>query len=325
MNTKRLRSLNGTHGWRGSAVAGFLEFSFILALSFVAVAVGIAPEAARAAGPQPVTHQHFNSIDPLLSQPDGGAIDNSQYRHPPSPICSAATSSATNVDTDCEGTGAHNETTIAVNPRNPLNQIAGANDYQARPVGTSGLIQYYLEVFLRAHVTFDGGRTWTTYPIDFSGYNVSSDPALAFDTSGNAYYAMLGAEAGQTATGSTTNYDLLVAQSRDGGETWSKPARVAAGSGSPRSVGIFNDKPYVAAWGNGNAIVAWARFNQGTQGSYISSPIYASVTHDGGANWSTPTEISGSSAFCIGATGDDACDQDQGAVPVAATDGSRPT
>jgi hypothetical protein len=286
---------------------------------------GMAWSGAWAAGTSPVatTHQHINSFEILFTQGrDGGAIDESQYKNAPSPICSTSSSSAANVGTDCENTIApHNETTIAVNPRNPLNQIGGANDYQTRPVGTSGAIQYYLTVFLRAHVTFDGGRTWTTFPIDFDGYDATSDPAVAFDASGNAYYAAVGFVFGQFSPGNT-NPDVLVAQSRDGGETWSTPARVAPGIGSTAGVGVFNDKEYVTAWGDGNAIVTWTRFNQGTQGSYISSAIYDSVTHDGGATWSTPTEISGSSGFCIGAQGGNSCDQDQGSIPVVAADGS---
>ena len=46
------------------------------------------------------------------------------------------------------------------------------------------------------------------------------------------------------------------------------------------------------------------------------------VTHDGGNSWSTPTLISGSAAFCIGAQGGNACDQSQASVPVVAADGS---
>ena len=56
----------------------------------------------------------------------------STYKNPSSPICVTATSSAANVNTDCEGNAPHNETTIAVNPTNPLNMIGSANDYQLR-------------------------------------------------------------------------------------------------------------------------------------------------------------------------------------------------
>ena len=48
--------------------------------------------------------------------------------------------------------------------------------------------------------------------------------------------------------------------------TWTTATRVASGSGSFGSVGIFNDKEYIAAWGDGNAIVTWSRFNDLQQG-----------------------------------------------------------
>jgi hypothetical protein len=267
--------------------------------------------------PVPATHQHYNSVEGPLTQRGNATIGEATYKNAPGPICSTS-SSAANVDTDCERTAPHNETTIAVNPRSPLNRIGGANDYQLR-LSSGGQINE--TIFSRAHVTFDGGRTWTTYPIDFNGYVATGDPALAFDASGNAYYATLGFLFSQ-GLGCCTNPDVLVAHSRDGGQTWSTPARVAAGTGSFGSPGIYNDKEYVAAWGNGNAIVTWTRFNDGIKGSYISSPIYASLTHDGGATWSAPIQISGSGAFCIGAQGGNTCDQDQFSVPAIAADGS---
>jgi hypothetical protein len=304
---------------------GLLRFRLVVAVAFITLVGGNAPPGAGATdnAPVAVTHKHFNSVEGALTQSGGGTIGESQYKNPPSPICSTSWSAAANVNTDCENTIApHNETTIAVNPTNPLNQIAGANDYQTIPVGSSGAIQWYETMFSRAHVTFDGGRTWTTYPIDFKTYTATGDPAIAFDTAGNAYYSTLGFVWGQYSPG-TTAPDVLVAQSRDGGKTWSEPARVAAGTGSSAGVSSkYNDKEYVAAWGDGNAIVTWTRFNDGIKGSYISSPIYDSVTHDGGATWTAPTQISGSGAFCIGAQGGNACDQDQGSVPVVAADGS---
>src|SRR5579885_1168505 len=49
------------------------------------------------------THLHYNAVEPLLSDGDGTA-GMSTYKNPPSPICATATSSAPNVNTDCEGT-----------------------------------------------------------------------------------------------------------------------------------------------------------------------------------------------------------------------------
>jgi len=263
------------------------------------------------------THLHYNAVEPLLSDGDGTA-GMSTYKNPPSPICATATSSAPNVNTDCEGNAPHNETSIAVNPTNPLNLLASANDYQLR-LSSGG--QTAETVFSRAHVTTDGGKTWTTYPIYFRNYAFTGDPAAAFDANGTAYLSTLGFVASQ-GLGCCTNPDVVVATSGDGGKTWSAPVRVAAGSGSFRSSGVFNDKPYLTAWGHGNAIVTWTQFLQGAHGSYQGSPIYTSVTHDGGKTWSTPAQISGSASFCIGVTSDTSCNQSQGSTPVVAADGS---
>src|SRR5512138_2554900 len=158
------------------------------------------------------------------------------------------------------------------------------------------------------------------YPIKFNNYAATGDPAIAFDASGNAYLATLGFVWSQNRF-CCTNPDILVSRSSDGGKNWTLPTRVAKGSGTFSSPGILNDKEFLTAWGNGNAIVTWTRYSLGTGGSYISSPIFASVTHDGGNTWSKATEISGSAAFCLGAQGDNACNQDQGSVPVVAADG----
>lgn len=268
--------------------------------------------------PQAVTHLRWNAWDPLASASGDGTAGVSQIVNPPSPICSTVTSSAANVNTDCEGVAPHNETTIAVNPTNHANLIAGANDYQLR-LSSGGVT--YETVQSRAHVSFDGGDTWTTYPLPYGGYTGTGDPAVAFDADGTAYYATLGFTFGQRSpTG--TNSDVVVTTSTDGGKTWSRLSRVASSSGSFGSVGVFNDKEEIAAWGHGNAIVTWTRFLQGPHGAYLGSPIYASVTHDGGETWSAGVEISGSAAFCVGFAGDTACNQDQGSVPAVAADGA---
>jgi hypothetical protein len=294
-------------------------FSMAVVLGLVALAVGVSAVSVRAEDPPPlpVTHQRFNSVEGPLTQNGDGTLGASTYRNASSPICTTSSSEA-NVNTDCEGNAPHNETSIAVNPANPRNMIGSNNDYQLR-LSSGGAVNE--TAFSRAHVTFDGGQTWTSYPIRYNGYIVTGDPAVAFDAGGNAYLATLGFLWSQ-GNGCCTNPDVLVAHSTDGGQTWSVPSRVVAGTGSFGSVGLFNDKEYITAWGNGNALVAWTEYNDGIGGSYISSPIFASVTHDGGNRWSTPVEISGSAAFCIGAQGGNACNQSQGATPVVAADGS---
>jgi hypothetical protein len=204
-------------------------------------------------------------------------------------ICTTATSNAANVNTDCESTpGPHNETSIAVNPTDHNNMIGGVNDYQ---LGLNPGGHVTETVLSRAHVTFDGGKTWSNYPVNSnSAYQATGDPGVAFDAAGHAYYSTLGFRfVGPT---NAQNPDVLVANSGDKGKTWDV-ARVAQGSGNFGSVGDLLDKPYIAAWGNGNAIVTFGDFRLAQKGSFVSAKIYSVVTHDGGKTWTTPTVISG--------------------------------
>src|SRR4051794_16396598 len=204
-------------------------------------------------------------------------------------ICTTATTSAANVNTDCETNGSHNETSIAVNPTDPANMIGGANDYQLA-VNPGGHVSE--SVLSRAHVTFDGGRTWSMFPINAnSAYQATGDPAVAFDDAGHAYYATLGFRF--VGPANAQNPDVLVATSSDKGRTWTEH-RIAQGSGNEGSVGDLLDKEYVTAWGNGNAIVTYGDFRLGHKGSFETAVIYASVTHDAGQTWSAPQPISGS-------------------------------
>jgi hypothetical protein len=252
--------------------------------------------------PQPVDFTH-NATD--APAPVAGAVFGSgPATKPGNAICTTPTQATPNVNTDCEGTGAHNETSIAVNPANSANIVGGANDYQLG-VNPGGHVTE--SVLSRAHVSFDGGRTWTEYPLGTPGaYQATGDPAVAFDAAGHAYYATLGFRF--VGPANAQNPDVLVATSPDGGRTWTTH-RIAQGSGNETSVGDLLDKEYVAAWGNGNAIVTYGDFRLGQKGATQSGRIYSSVTHDAGATWSKPTLISG------------ALDQAFVSVPTVAADG----
>jgi hypothetical protein len=260
--------------------------SFVLA-ALAAVALLAATAAFGDRDPQPVDFSKRNVVS--APAPIAGAVFGSgpqvKTGHP---ICTTGAPSGPNVNTDCEGTAPHNETSIAVNPTNPDNMIGGANDYQLAINPGGHLSESALS---RAHVTFDGGETWSEYPVSSnSAYQATGDPAVAFDASGNAYYGTLGFRF--VGPVNTTSPDILVSTSSDGGKTWSVHV-VARGSGVFTSVGNGLDKEYVAAWGDGNAIVTWGDFLQGPKGSFVSARIYDSVTDDGGKTWSKPHVISG--------------------------------
>ncbi len=289
-----------------------------LALMAFALGPGVTIASADNPAPLPVTHEHFNGVEGPLTQNGDGTMPSTAPRMAFGLICSTASSSANNVNTDCEGTAPHNETSVAVNPTNTLNRIGSANDYQIT-LSSGGTI--FETIYSRAHVSFDGGRTWSTYPVNYASYTSTGDPAVAFDADGRAYLSTLGFSWSQ-GNFCCTNPDVVVSHSTDGGKTWSNPSRVVAGTGTFSSPGLFNDKEYITAWGHGNAIVTWTEYNDGKGGSYISSPIFASVTHDGGNSWSTPVEISGSAAFCVGAQGGNSCNQASFSVPVVAANGN---
>jgi hypothetical protein len=293
----------------------------VASLGVVAAISGVTTAGADEAVPRPLTRQEFGRFVALPLSGTGGAFNEAQYKRPPNPICTQTWSDGDVHRTDCEGNAPDNETSIAIDPSDPDTVLAAGNDYQLKPSGGGTFNETALT---RAMVSHDGGETWVSHPIPYVSYYATGDPAVTIDAGGTMYVATLGfvwSQGGPTGT----NPEILVSHSTDGGTHWSSPSIIAYGSGSFFSPGVSNDKEMVTSWGDGNAIVTWSRFLQGTQGSYRESPIYASVTHNGGASWSTPTRISGSGAFCEGsgpAAGTTQCNQDQGSWPVVAADGS---
>ena len=237
-----------------------------------------------------------------------------RFTNPPTPVCRTSPSDEPNVLTDCEfapitsGTVYANETAIAVNPKRPSNVLAVADDNQIL-LTPSRELQYTLP---RVRVSDDGGRSWISYAPPWGKRDVN-DSEVAFDARGTAYVSAL-----SRPRGSDGDLDIVVARSGDGGRRWSRPVPIARGSGNDTE-GVENDQDALAAWGDGNAIVAWAQYhlNRGYRGS----PILASVTRDGGRTWTPPQVISGSAPFCVGISGDQACDQAQDAQPVVTEDG----
>ncbi|MGZ4310045.1 MAG: hypothetical protein ACXVRG_12005, partial [Gaiellaceae bacterium] len=134
-----------------------------------------------------------------------------------------------NVDASHE-CGSQSETSIAINPANTKNVIAGANEIQRLP--------------MRAMYSTDGGKTYTGVDLPLppprtnNGFDFGSDPGLAFDSEGNAYYSYI--VVFFSTGGSINGTEMAVAHSSDGGASWNA-TYFAPQTGS----GQFNDKPMI--------------------------------------------------------------------------------
>lgn len=154
--------------------------------------------------------------------------------------------------------GPANEVHIAANPRNPLNLVAGAKDYTLGASTDCGV----LRVWAGYYWSLDGGATWGNglmpgYPggplSPITGYGCSSDPVVAFDGLGNAYYFGLGIGPGHAVS------TLWVAVSQDGGATWPLMGKVGEVAGAGL---LLNDKNWFTIDPATNVVhLVWAFFD----------------------------------------------------------------
>lgn len=224
-----------------------------------------------------------------------------------------------NLNLDCDDRVTwlpNNEPDIVVDPEDSQHMIASSNDYE------SCCDQFY--------TTFNGGRTWITGDMSASSdQDVGSDPVTVIDPKHDvALHSSLNYEF--TEEGLSTNGDLVVSRSTDGGVTWGKPVVVYRGFGDDDdSVQVFNDKEWIVTDTDpdspyyGRTYLTWTRFLS-RNGNYVESPIWESHSDDGGRTWSRAREISGSDRTCTYQEFGPArqCDEDQGSVPTVAPDGT---
>jgi hypothetical protein len=234
-----------------------------------------------------------------------------------------------NVTVNQDTAGApQNETAIAVDPNNSSRVVASANDYVTRTwtctrsgVPCSALGDGYSGTYF----SNDGGATWccssaldgtsqgTLIPgVDhLSGgqYDAGGDPALAFDSQGNVFYAGLGFDRLAPPNTVAVNRGTF-----PGGHlTWSAPTFI----NQTTSPSTINDKEWIAADHfaaspfRDRVYVTFTRFLFNPQtGAYVQSPIFEAHSSDGGATFSTPQNISGNVLY------------DQGSRPVVGPDGT---
>ncbi|MGB9664993.1 MAG: T9SS type A sorting domain-containing protein [Ignavibacteria bacterium] len=186
-----------------------------------------------------------------------------------------------------------NETSIAINPLDSLNLVAGAN------------IRYY-------YYSTNGGYTWTQGNLT-SPLGVWGDPCVVFDLNGHCYFGHLS----NPSSGGYWIDRIVVQKSTNKGMSWS--SGVGIGYNPPSR---NQDKEWLAVdWTNSphrnNIYMAWTEFDSyGSSNPQDSSRILFSRTTDGGATWSAPVRVSDKGGDCI--------DEDntvEGAVPAVGPNG----
>src|SRR5262245_38650573 len=126
---------------------------------------------------------------------------------PAGPGSSLSVGANVDVSNEC---GPQSETFIAINPGNPNVLAAGSNEIFRDP--------------MRGYFSTNGGSSWggvdlpLPAPIGANGVRFGSDPTLAFDTRGNAFYGYIVVFFGNG--NGIKGTEMAVAKSTDGGKTY---------------------------------------------------------------------------------------------------------
>jgi hypothetical protein len=233
--------------------------------------------------------------DPAISALCQGFIDKpNPYRNPAPNVDQIRGDSIVVAGAQTGCSSAQNETSIAVNPYNPRNIVAGANDYRVfvpredRNDATGW-----------AYASLDGGKTWKNTLLPgltvatgatgaLTAMDSAGDPVLAFGPGNTVYYGnIVFSRAAPAAGGTEAPSGIVLSVSHDGGLHFGKPTIIqldgvdAQGNFTPTT--FFNDKIWLGAdKASGRVYVSWTRFADTPQGGYLESPIVVAASTDFG-------------------------------------------
>jgi hypothetical protein len=176
-----------------------------------------------------------------------------------------------------------NESSIAVNPTNPLNLIASAVDYRAN---SSTWV----------YVSHDGGKTWENINLGkpFANWRSTNDPSVKFDANGIGY--LMHGGFGETGDGPVLfgENGVFIARTTDEGNTWEAHIPVILHRGPQTLDSTFEDKYYVHVDNSPDSpyfthvYTPWKRVTPRDS----ATEIVISKSVDNGENWSEPLRVS---------------------------------
>lgn len=177
-----------------------------------------------------------------------------------------------------------NESSIAVNPTNPLNLIASAVDYR----DNSSTWVY---------VSHDGGKSWINHNLGkpFTYWRSTNDPSVAFTADGVAYLNYGGFQTQPNPKGEENGENaVFIARSYDEGNTWEAHIPVIIHLGLQTLDSTFEDKYYIEIDNSkespyfGSIYIPWKQVTARDS----ATQIVISKSLDGGTNWTSPLGIS---------------------------------
>jgi hypothetical protein len=185
------------------------------------------------------------------------------------------------------------EVSIAINPKNPSQIVAGAN-------------------LASAYFSSDTGKTWQRFGLTCDPYNVYGDPVLFWDTLQNAYFMHLSLPDKRKAPDGSWVDRIVVNKSADYGKSY--PFCVGIG----KDKGKVQDKPWVGVDRKKNVLhITWTQFDKyESKDPKDSSIIRYSHSLDAGQTWSEPKRISFYGGDCL-----DSDNTVEGATPCIGPDG----
>lgn len=185
------------------------------------------------------------------------------------------------------------EVTIAINPKNTNQIIAGAN-----------LASYYY--------SHDAGKTWTRKVLTCEKYSVYGDPVVFWDTLQTAYYMHLSNPDPRITLGGAWVDRIVLNRSTDHGQSY--PHCFAFGKAGKK----VQDKHWAVVNTKTNEIhVCWTQFDKyESKDPKDSSIIRYARSSDAGQTWTEPKRISYYSGDCI-----DSDNTVEGAVPCIGING----